>query len=65
MTKRLKPLLQSDKKGKKREWTFERVIERLKSIRRETVSAGGVPWKTITQPDEDQRRILQLLKVTL
>jgi hypothetical protein len=53
MTRRLKPLFDSDKKGKKREWTFDRVIERLKSIRREVVSTAGVPWKTITEPDED------------
>jgi transposase len=65
MTKRLKPLFASDKKGKKRAWSFERVIERLKSIRREVVSTAGVPWKTITEPDEDQRKILRLLKVKL
>jgi transposase len=65
MTKRLKPLFASDKKGKKRVWSFERVIERLKSIRREVVSTAGVPWKTITEPDGDQRKILRLLKVKL
>ena len=65
MTKRLKPLFASDKKGKKREWSFERVIERLKSIRRQVVSTAGVPWKTITAPEEDQRKVLRLLKVKL
>jgi transposase len=65
MTKRLKPLFASDKKGKKRQWTFERVIERLKSIRREVVSTAGVPCKVVTEPDEDHRKILQLLKVSL
>ncbi len=65
MTKRLRPLFDADKKGKKRRWSFERAIERLKSIRREVVSTAGVPWKTIIQPDEDQKKILRLLKVTL
>lgn len=65
MTKRLKPLFDADKKGKHRQWSFERVIERLKSIRRQVVSTAGVPWKTVTEPDEDQKKMLRLLGVTL
>jgi hypothetical protein len=29
------------------------------------VSTAGVPWKTITEPDEDQQKILRLLKRNL
>ncbi len=65
MTKRLKALLASNKKGKKRQWTFERVIERIKSIRREVVLTAGVPCKVVTELDEDQKKILRLLKVNL
>jgi transposase len=65
MKKKLEPLFKSDGKGKKRRWTFNAVIERLKSIRREVVSTAGVKWKTVTQPDDDQKRILTLLGVTM
>ena len=65
MKKKLEPLFESDGKGKKRRWTFERVIERLKSIRREVVSPAGVKWKTVTEPDDDQQKILNLTGVAL
>lgn len=65
MKKRLKPLFESDGKGRKRRWTFEAVIERLKSIRRETVSTAGVKWKTVTETDDDQKKILTLLGIAM
>lgn len=63
MKQRLGELFKQDGKGAKRRWTFELVIERLKSIRRETVKQGDYSYKVITSPDEEQKRILQLLNI--
>ncbi|MCX5808028.1 MAG: hypothetical protein NTX36_01435 [Proteobacteria bacterium] len=60
----LKSLI-ADGKGRKRHWTFERAIERLKSIRREVVSTAGVKWKAVTELDDDQKKILNLLGVKM
>lgn len=65
MNQRLKPLFQSDGKNKHREWTFENVIERLKSLRRDLVQIQEAQYNVVCTPDEDQSRILDLLKVKL
>ena len=65
MMQRLKPLFEKDGKYKNRFWTFENVIERLKSIRREEIHVSGTTCKIVTDPDEDQRKILDLLNVKL
>jgi transposase len=65
MNQRLKPLFQSDGKNKYRRWTFENVIERLKSVRREVVTVEDTNCTVVSTPDEEQKRILDLLKVTL
>jgi transposase len=65
MAKRLQPLFDNDDKYKKRFWTFENVIERLKSIRREEINVAGATCKIVTEPDDDQIKILDLLKVKL
>ncbi|HHT9110146.1 MAG TPA: hypothetical protein ACFYDZ_03185, partial [Candidatus Brocadiaceae bacterium] len=65
MKQRLKPLFESDGKNKYREWTFENVMERLKSIRREILNVAGIQCRTVSEPEEDQQRILDLLGVTL
>lgn len=65
MNQRLKPLFQSDGKNKHRRWTFENVIERLKSVRREIVTVEDTSCKIVSTPDEEQKRILDLLKVIL
>ena len=65
MNQRLKSLFEEDGEYKERFWTFENVIERLKSIRREKARITGASFKTVTQPDDDQRKILQLLKIKL
>ena len=63
---RLKPLFASDGSGKDRRWTFETVVERLKSIRKiENLIDGIVVKKNISEPDEEQARILNLLGVKL
>ena len=65
MNQRLKPLFQSDGKNKHRRWTFENVIERLKSVRREIVTVEDTNCRVVSTPDEEQKKILDLLKVTL
>ena len=65
MKQRLGELFKHDGKGAKRRWTFELVIERLKSIRRETVKQGDCSYKVITTPDDEQKRILQLLNIEM
>ncbi len=65
MTHRLQALFDNNDKYKKRFWTFENIIERLKSIRREEVSVAGATYKIVTEPDKDQIKILDLLKVKL
>jgi len=65
MKKRLQPLFDSDGEGKHRQWSFENVIQRLMTIRREKVSMAGVEFFQVTTPDPDQKRILDLLGVKL
>ena len=65
LEQRLKPLFTGDGQGKYREWTVENVLERLKGIRRERVSVGAVEFDQVSQPDEEQQKILDLLKVKL
>jgi transposase len=62
----LEPLFAADGLGKNRLWTWERVVERLKGIRIQSLFVGGteIP-NAISQPDKDQQRILELLKVKL
>lgn len=65
MNQKLKPLFEKDGNHKKHFWTFENVIERLKSIRIEEIHTAGTTCKIITQLDEDQRTILNLLGAKL
>jgi transposase len=65
MEQRLKPLFEEDGQGKHRQWTVENVLERLKGIRRQRVSLGAVEFDQVSQPDEEQQKILDLLKVRL
>ena len=64
--KRLKPLFESDGKGRDKRWTIETVIERLKSIRKVDNLINGIVVKSnISEPDEEQEKILNLLNVKL
>jgi transposase len=65
MNQRLKPLFEADGVGKGRKYTFDYVIEVLKSIRKETVEICGASSTVITTPTDEQARILQLLEITL
>jgi len=62
----LKPLFEADNAGKDRRWTFETIIERLKSIRKIDNLINGVVVKSnISEPDKEQAKILELLNVKL
>lgn len=65
LEQRLKPLFEEDGQGKHRQWTMENVLERLKGIRQQRVSVGGVEFDQVSQPDDEQQKILDLLKVKL
>lgn len=63
---RLKPLFGSDGEGGDRRWTVEIVVERLKSIRKVDNLINGIVVKSnISEPDEEQTEILNLLNVKL
>ncbi len=57
----------------RRDWTWAGVLERLKSLRRQAVklsspNAPGMHGTTVTltsRPDEEQKRLLDLLEVAL
>ncbi len=65
MQQRLEPLFAEDGKGSERRWTFPGVVERLKSIRQERVEIGGTEVQLTTTPDEEQTKLLELLKVAV
>jgi transposase len=65
MNQRLQPLFQSDGKYKHRKWTFEHVIERLKSLRRQKLDVQGASCRVVSTPDDSQEKILKLLKIKL
>lgn len=60
---RLKPFFAADGEGAKRRFSFERVIERLKSIRIQDCNLDEIQIpKIITTPDNEQQKILDFLK---
>lgn len=61
----LKPLFDSDGKHENREWTFENVIRRLSTIRREIAEINGVSFYQISSLEEDQKYIYNLLGVKM
>ena len=65
-TERLKPLFDADGEGQDRRWTVETVVKRLKSIRKvDNLINGIVVKRNISEPDEEQTEILNLLNVKL
>lgn len=59
MKQRLKPLTETDKTKK---YTFNYIIERLKSIRKNKIKTGDAEISVISLPDEEQAMIIALLK---
>jgi len=65
MKQRLQPLYKGNGKGSKRKYTFDSVIEILKSIREDTVLVCNAESTVITTPTVDQNYILQLLGINI
>jgi transposase len=65
MKQRLQPLFEADGDGENRVYSFDYIIERLKSIRSETYDFNGIFGKIITTCDDEQQRILELLKTKM
>jgi transposase len=63
MKQRMQPLFDADSDGVHRKYTFDYIMEILKSIRKETVEFCNAKASVLTTPSEEQKRILQLLAV--
>ena len=61
MKKRVRSLVDSDGTGARRKYSFDYIIESLKSIRKETVEFSNVQSSVITAPTDEQNNIMQLL----
>ncbi len=62
----LESLFQADGTHKNKRWTFQTVVERLKSIRMSDCLIDGIVVKrTISKPDKEQSKILELMGVKL
>ena len=62
---RLSPIFEEDSEGQNKKYTFEHIIERLKSIRKETIEIEGIQSTIITECDDEQQLILDHLNVKL
>ncbi len=65
MKQLLKPLFDTSTNGRNREYTFGYIMERLKSIRNETIDFEGIKSNVITERDSEQSNILNLLQVSM
>jgi hypothetical protein len=65
MKQNLQALFDSDGEATHRKFTFDYVIECLKSIRKDTVNVSGIVSSVITSPSIEQKRILDLLNVKM
>jgi transposase len=63
MKQRLRPLVDSDGAGARRKYSFDYIMESLKSIRKETVEFCNGKSSVITVLTAEQNRILQLLGI--
>ena len=66
LNQRLFDVYQNNGTGQNRRWTFLQVIERLKSIRSQTVQIGGIDLpNVISTPDKEQKMLLDALQLKL
>jgi transposase len=65
MNQRLKPLFETDGVGKDRKYTFDYVIEILKSLRVQDVEVCGAKSKVICKPNVEQSAVLKHLGVSV
>ena len=65
-TEKLVSLFAMDESNAERRWSFQIVIERLKSIRKTNLKIKGIEVTSkITLPDMEQQKILDLLEVKI
>jgi transposase len=65
MEQRLAPLFKENGVGEERRWTFRGIIDSLKQITRNKVSANGVVFYQNSIPTDEQKQILKLLRVNM
>ena len=65
MNQRLKPLFKADGVGTDRKFTFDYVIESLKSIRIQDVEVCSAKSRVVSAPTDAQAQILNHLRVAL
>ena len=65
MKQNLQPLFECDGKGKKRKYTFDSVIERLKLVTKNTVVFCNAQSEIVAVPTDEQQHILDLLGVSI
>ena len=65
MVQRLQPLFHADGNGKNRRWSLEIVLEQLKLIVKGVVYLDAVPIEKISTPNPEQKKIIDLIGITL
>jgi hypothetical protein len=65
MNQRLKPFFEKDGVGKERRYTFEYVMEVLKSLRVQDVEVCGAQSKVLCRPTVEQAAVLKYLGVSI
>jgi transposase len=65
MQQALQPLFDENGEGAERRWTVQNVVECLSAITRNEISVNGVKYYQVSEATEDQKKILDLLGVTL
>jgi len=65
MQQKLAPLFESNGTGQDRRWTWAGVLERLKGLRRQTVTMHGTAVTLTSRPDDEQQELMRLLDVAL
>jgi hypothetical protein len=65
MEQRLAPLFKENGVGEERRWAFRGIIDSLKQITRNKVSANGVVFYQNSTPTDEQKQILTLLRVDM
>ena len=65
MNQRLQPFYETNGVGKDRKYTFEYVMEILKSLRVQDVEVCGAQSKVLCKPNVEQAEVLKHLGVTI
>jgi transposase len=66
MNQRFSKVYKNDGSGENRRWSFQQIIERLKGIRTQEVTIGGVKVSDIiSMPDKEQKMLLEALRSEL